>query len=57
LAYSSYHYHHGRKPGSLQADMVLEKEQELYILICRQPGRHCPQQAARRILSLALGRA
>jgi hypothetical protein len=29
LAYSfrgSVHYHHGRKHGSMQADMVLEKE-------------------------------
>ena len=29
-------YHHGWKHGSRQAGMVLEKEGEFYILICRQ---------------------
>jgi hypothetical protein len=31
----SVHYHHGRKHGSIQAGMVLEKE--LRVLIQRQP--------------------
>jgi hypothetical protein len=29
-------YHHSRKHGSMQADMVLEKELRFYILIFRQ---------------------
>jgi hypothetical protein len=30
------HYHHGRKHGGMQADMVLEKELEFYIWISEQ---------------------
>jgi hypothetical protein len=34
--YGSVHYHHGRKHGSMQADMVQEKElRVLYIWIFR----------------------
>ena len=47
LAYSfrgSVHYHHGKKHGSQQADMVLEKE--LRVL-------HFDPKAARRRLSYA----
>jgi hypothetical protein len=46
LAYSfrgSVHYHHGRKHGNLQADMVLEELRALYIDL----------NAARKRLSLA----
>ena len=32
----SVHYHHGGKRGSGQADMVLEKELRVLLLICRQ---------------------
>jgi len=40
------HYHHGRKHGSIQADMVLE---DLKVL-------HLDLKAARRRLDSALGR-
>jgi hypothetical protein len=39
LAYGfrgSVHYHHGKKHGRVQAEMVLEMELEFYIWICRQ---------------------
>jgi hypothetical protein len=42
----SVHYHHGRKYGSLQADVVLEKElRDLHLYL----------KAARRWLSLSIG--
>jgi hypothetical protein len=51
LAYNfrgTVHYHHGRKHGSLQADMVQEKEiKVLYFDL----------KAARRILFSILGRS
>jgi hypothetical protein len=31
------------KHGSMQADMVLEKEQKSYILICRQQKERAPR--------------
>jgi hypothetical protein len=46
LAYSfrgSVHYYHGRKPGSIQADMMLEKELRVLYLDLK---------AARRRLTL-----
>jgi hypothetical protein len=49
LAYSfrgSVHYHHGRKHGGTQADMVLE---ELRVL-------HLDPKAARKMVSDILGR-
>jgi hypothetical protein len=42
------HYHHGRKHGSIQADIVLEKE--LRVL-------HLDPKAVRRKVQLILGRA
>ena len=42
LAYSfrgSVHYHHGRKHGSMQADMVLEKELRVLHLDPQAAGR------------------
>ena len=48
LSYSfrgSVHYHHGRKHGSVQADMVLEKE--LRVL-------HLDLKVARKSVSLTL---
>ena len=47
LAYSfrgSVHYHHGKKHGRIQDDMVLEKE---------QTSLHLDAKAARRKLSAA----
>ena len=42
----SVHYHHGRKHGTVQADVVLE-EPRVLILIQRQPGEDClPQEEA-----------
>jgi hypothetical protein len=51
LAYSSFgsvHYHHAGKHGSIQADMLLEKE--LRVL------HHDPKAARKRLTSI-LGRA
>jgi len=42
LAYSfrgSVHYHHGRKHGSVQADMVLEKELRVLYPNLQETGR------------------
>ena len=46
LAYSFrglFHYHHGRKHGSMQADMVLERSWEFYIEIGRQQEVNWPE--------------
>jgi len=55
LAYSvrgSVRYQHGRKHGSTQADMVLEKEPRVLPLIWRQSGEEWHLQGARKKLSL-----
>ena len=60
LAYrfrGSVHYHHNRKPGSLQADMMLEKELRVLHLDSKATRRDFLFQAARRKLSSAMGRA
>jgi hypothetical protein len=33
---SFVYHHHGEKDGGVQADMVLEKDLRVYILICRK---------------------
>ena len=55
LAYrfrESVHYHHGRKHGSIQAGMVLEREPRGLYLHPKAPGGDCLQQAIKRRLSL-----
>ena len=40
------HYHHGRKPGSMQADMVLEESRVLHLDLKTAEGDwilHCVQ--------------
>jgi hypothetical protein len=54
---SSVHYHHSRKHGSMQADMVLEKELRVLHLDRKAARRDWHPQAPRRKLSSSMGGA
>jgi hypothetical protein len=51
----SVQYHHGRKHGRLQADMVLETELRVLHLDPKTARRDCLQLAARRRRSFHTG--
>jgi hypothetical protein len=54
LAYrfrGSVHYHHGRKHGSIQADMVLEKELRVLHLVLKANRRKTVSRIGRRRIS------
>jgi hypothetical protein len=49
------YYHHSRKHGSIQADMVLEKELRVLHLDSKATRRDCGPRAARRKFSSTMG--